>query len=190
MSIRVGINGLGRIGRCLVRALVEEELRSSSGAVAQMELVAANGPAPVETHLHLLKYDSVHGRFAGPISAEGEVLHIGRHKVALSHEKDPAKLDWKKHKVDLVLECSGKFNTREAAAAHLAAGAKRVLISAPAPDADATIVYGVNEAMLKKEHAVVSVGSCTTNCLAPLARALHEGIGIESGFMTTIHAYT
>jgi len=183
MTLRIGINGLGRIGRCLVRALVENDVKD-------VELVCANGPAPIETHAHLLKYDSVHGRFGAEVKIEGNSLRIGRHIITITHEKDPAKLDWKKYRVDLVMECSGKFTTREAASAHLAAGAKRVLISAPAPDADTTIVFGVNNHMLKKNHAVVSVGSCTTNALAPLAKALHEGVGIESGFMTTIHAYT
>jgi glyceraldehyde 3-phosphate dehydrogenase len=152
--------------------------------------VAANGPAPIETHAHLLKYDSVHGRFDTEITAEKNALRIGKHSITITHEKDPAKLDWKRLGVDVVLECSGKFNTRAEAAAHLKSGAKRVLISAPSPDADATIVFGVNNAMLKKNHEIISVGSCTTNALAPLAKALHEGVGIEHGFMTTIHAYT
>lgn len=181
MTIKVGINGLGRIGRCLVRTLLE---RSGS----DFELVAANGPAPVETHLHLLKYDSVHGPYRGDLSAENGMLHMGGHAMRLTHEKDPAKIDWQG--VDVVMECTGKFNSREQAGVHLQHGAKRVLISAPAPDAEATIVYGVNNEMLKKEQRVVSVGSCTTNALAPLARALHETVGIESGFMTTIHSYT
>jgi glyceraldehyde 3-phosphate dehydrogenase len=183
MTLRVGINGLGRIGRCLVRALVENDIQG-------VELVAANGPAAMETHLHLLKYDSVHGRFAGSLSAEGETLIAGRHRVAVTHEKDPAKLDWTKHGVDLVFECTGKFNSKETASAHVNAGARRVLISAPADGVDATIVYGVNNAMLKREHTVASVGSCTTNCLAPLAKVLNDAVGIEAGFMTTIHSYT
>jgi glyceraldehyde 3-phosphate dehydrogenase len=132
----------------------------------------------------------VHGRFAGELHADGETLIAGKHRIAITREKDPAKLDWAALGVDLVMECSGKFNSREAAAAHLKAGAKRVLISAPASDADATIIYGVNNAALKASHEVVSVGSCTTNCLAPLAKVLHETVGISRGFMTTIHAYT
>lgn len=183
MTLRVGINGLGRIGRCLVRALVEN-------GYPEIELVAANGPAAVDTHLHLLKYDSVHGRFAGELCADGDSIIAGKHRVKITHEKDPAKIDWKSIGVDMVFECSGKFNSRDGAGAHLSGGAKRVLISAPAPDAEATVVYGVNNTMLNKDQRVVSVGSCTTNCLAPLAKILHEGIGIERGFMTTIHSYT
>lgn len=189
MTIRVGINGLGRIGRCLVRALVEDNY-SDVEQYTDIELVAANGPAAIETHLHLLKYDSVHGPFRGDIRVESNTILSSKHRIKITHEKDPAKLDWKALGVDLVLECSGKFNTLEGASAHIKAGAKRVLISAPAPDAHATIVYGVNNHMLSGNHNVVSVGSCTTNCLAPLAKILHEGIGIESGFMTTIHSYT
>ncbi len=189
MALKVGINGLGRIGRCVLRALVEDNYADVE-QFGGIELVAANGPAPLETHLQLLKYDSVHGRFRGDIRAEGETIITSKHRVAITHEKDPAKLDWKKLGVELVLECSGKFNSREAASAHLKAGAKRVLISAPAPDAEATLVFGVNNPVLKKEQTVVSVGSCTTNALAPLAKVLNDGIGITRGFMTTIHAYT
>ncbi len=183
MTLRIGINGFGRIGRCLVHALAQR-------ANMDVELVAINGPAPIATHVHLLKYDSVHGRYPGDVGIEGEYMRINDARIRITHEKDPAKLDWAKLGVDFVMECSGKFNTKEAASAHLKAGAKRVLISAPAPDADATIVYGVNNQALKAEHTVVSVGSCTTNCLAPLAKVLHEAVGIERGFMTTIHAFT
>jgi glyceraldehyde 3-phosphate dehydrogenase len=183
MAIKVGINGLGRIGRCVLRAIYET-------APKDFELVAVNGPAPVETHVHLLKYDSVHGRFATKLSAEGENLSIEGKSVKLFHQKDPKQIPWGSMGVDLVLECSGKFNKRAEAAQHLESGAKRVLISAPAEDADSTIVYGVNNSMLKKDHTVISVGSCTTNALAPLAKVLNDAFGIESGFMTTIHAYT
>lgn len=183
MTIKVGINGLGRIGRCVLRAIYE------TGA-KDLELVAVNGPAPIDTHVHLLKYDSVHGRFATEVKAAGEDLSIGGKTVKLFHSKDPKQIPWGKLGVDLVLECSGKFNKRAEAAQHLEGGAKKVIISAPAEDADATIVYGVNNGMLKKEHTVVSVGSCTTNALAPLAKVLNDAVGIESGFMTTIHAYT
>lgn len=189
MTLRVGINGLGRIGRCLVRALVEDNY-SDVERFSGIELVCANGPAAIETHLHLLKYDSVHGRYRGDIRVDGNTIITSKHTVHITHEKDPAKLDWASHGVELVLECSGKFNTREQAAAHIKAGAKRVLISAPAPDAEASIVYGVNNAMLKKDMQVVSVGSCTTNALAPVVKVLHDAVGIESGFMTTIHSYT
>lgn len=181
MTKKIAINGLGRIGRCVIRALIETGRKD-------IEIVAVNGPAPVETHVHLLKYDSVHGAFRGEVKAVGEGIDAGRGVMRLTHEKDITKLDWSG--VDVVLECTGKFNKREAAAAHLKQGAKKVLISAPAPDADVTIVYGVNNAMLKKEHDVISVGSCTTNCLAPVADVLNKTLGIESGFMTTIHSYT
>jgi glyceraldehyde 3-phosphate dehydrogenase len=181
MTIKIGINGLGRIGRCVIRALVESGRKD-------MEIVAVNGPAPVETHLHLLKYDSVHGAFRGEVKAVNGGIDAGRGVMRLTHERDVSKLDWKG--IDVVLECSGKFTKREDAAKHLAQGAKKVLISAPSPDADSTIVYGVNNSALKKEHTVVSVGSCTTNCLAPVAKVMNETVGIESGFMTTIHSYT
>lgn len=183
MTIRIGINGLGRIGRCVLRALYESNTPG-------LELVAVNGPAPVETHVHLLKYDSVHGRFATEVKADGENLLIGGKQVKLFRQKDPKQIPWGELGVDLVLECTGKFNKKSEAIAHLASGAKKVLISAPAEEVDATIVYGVNNAMLKKDHQVVSVGSCTTNGLAPIVKVLHEAIGIENGFMTTIHAYT
>ncbi|NBX03520.1 MAG: type I glyceraldehyde-3-phosphate dehydrogenase [Alphaproteobacteria bacterium] len=183
MTIRIGINGLGRIGRCVLRAIYETNQ-------TDIELVAVNGPAPIETHIHLLKYDSVHGRFATSVEADGENLKIGGKTVKLLHERDPKNIPWGGMGVDLVLECTGKFNKRDQAAAHLESGAKRVLVSAPADGADSTIVYGVNNTALKAEHQVVSVGSCTTNGLAPLVKALHEAVGIEHGFMTTIHAYT
>lgn len=183
MTIKVGINGLGRIGRCVLRAIYENPEKN-------IELVAVNGPADIATHVHLLKYDSVHGRFGTKLEAAGEDLMIAGKKVALSHHKDPAQIKWADLGVDVVLECSGKFNKRDEAAKHLAGGAKRVLVSAPAENADSTIVYGVNNEMLKNTHEVVSVGSCTTNALAPVVKVLHEAFGIDSGFMTTIHAYT
>jgi len=183
MTIRIGINGLGRIGRCVLRAIYE------TGA-NEIELVAVNGPAPIDTHVHLLKYDSVHGRFNTKVEAKGENLLINGKEVKLFHEKDPKNIPWGKLGVDYVLECTGKFNKREEAAQHLVSGAKRVLCSAPAEGVDSTIVYGVNNAMLKADHQVISVGSCTTNALAPLAKVLNEAVGIESGFMTTIHSYT
>jgi glyceraldehyde 3-phosphate dehydrogenase len=183
MTIKVGINGLGRIGRCVLRAIYETGGKD-------FELVAVNGPAPIETHVHLLKYDSVHGRFREEVKADGENLAIGGKKITLFRQKDPKQIPWGKMGVDLVLECSGKFNKKAEAAQHLETGAKKVLISAPAEDADATIVYGVNNNMLKKDSKVISVGSCTTNGLAPVVKVLNEAIGIESGFMTTIHAYT
>ena len=208
MTIRIGINGLGRIGRCVLRALYEDSPsltlppsgrgnsaesplpRSGRGLGRGLELVAVNGPAPVETHVHLLKYDSVHGRFAHDVKASGEDLAINGKTIKLFHSKDPKQIPWGKLGVDLVLECSGKFNKKAEAAQHLEAGAKKVLISAPAEDTDATIVYGVNNTALRRDHTVVSVGSCTTNGLAPIAKVLNEAIGIDSGFMTTIHSYT
>ena len=182
-KLRIAVNGLGRIGRCVVRALSEYPRDD-------MELVAVNGPAAIESHLHLLKYDSVHGKFPGDIEIQGKDLVINGQRVPVYHEKDPSKLPWKSLKVDVVLECTGKFNKRDDSAQHLTAGAKKVLVSAPVPDADATIVFGVNNDALKKDHTVISVGSCTTNCLAPLADILNKAVGIEHGFMTTIHAYT
>lgn len=183
MTLRVGINGLGRIGRCVARAIFETNAKD-------IELVAANGPAAIDTHIHLLKYDSVHGRFPFEVAADGENLRIGGKTVKLTHHKDPKLIPWGDMGVDLVLECTGKFNKKADAMQHLAGGAKRVLVSAPAEEVDATIVYGVNNAMLKKEYQVVSVGSCTTNGLAPLVKVLNNAVGIEVGFMTTIHSYT
>jgi glyceraldehyde 3-phosphate dehydrogenase len=181
MTTKIAINGLGRIGRCVIRALIESGRKD-------FEIVAINGPAPIETHVHLLKYDSIHGAFRGDVKTVAGGIDVGRGVMKLTHEKDATKLDWSG--VDVVLECSGKFTKRADAAVHLSRGAKKVLISAPSPDADSTIVYGVNNKALKPEHQVVSVGSCTTNCLAPVAQALHQAVGIESGFMTTIHSYT
>jgi glyceraldehyde 3-phosphate dehydrogenase len=181
MTTKIAINGLGRIGRCVVRALIETGRKD-------IEIVAINGPAPIETHVHLLKYDSVHGAFRGEVKTINGGIDTGRGVMRLTHEKNVANLDWSG--VDIVLECSGKFTKHADAAQHLARGAKKVLISAPSPDADATIVYGVNNAALKPEHTVISVGSCTTNALAPVAQVLNNTVGIESGFMTTIHSYT
>jgi glyceraldehyde 3-phosphate dehydrogenase len=183
MTLRVGINGLGRIGRCVARAIYENDAND-------IELVAVNGTATAETHAHMLKYDSVHGRFHGDVKVDGEHLSINGKKVILSKQRDPKLIPWGEMGVDVVFECTGKFNKRADAAQHLVGGAKKVLISAPAEDADTTIVFGVNNASLKKEHQVISVGSCTTNGLAPLAKVLNDTFGIESGFMTTVHAYT
>lgn len=183
MTIRIGINGLGRIGRCVARAIYE----TSS---TDIELVAVNGPADIGTHVHLLKYDSVHGRFPFLVEADGENLEIAGKSVKLFHHKDPTLIPWGDLGVDYVLECTGKFNKKADAEKHIAAGAKKVLISAPADGVDSTIVYCVNNAALKKEHSVISVGSCTTNGLAPVAKVMNDLVGIETGFMTTIHAYT
>lgn len=183
MTIKIGINGLGRIGRCVARAIVEE-------GYDDIQLVAANGSAANANHAHLLQYDSVHGRFMNKIMFDDAGIDMGKGKITITHERDPAKIDWAKLGVDIVLECTGAFNSKDAAAVHLKQGAKRVLISAPAGDDCPTFVYGVNCAQLKPEHTVFSVGSCTTNALAPIAKVLDEAFGIESGFMTTIHAYT
>lgn len=183
MALKIGINGLGRIGRCVLRAIYEYPR-------SDIELVAVNGPAPIDQHVHLLKYDSVHGRFRGEISAEGNDLIINGKRIPLMQEREPEAIDWSKYGVEVVLECTGKFNSKAQAGRHLGGSVKKVLVSAPAEEADATIVFGVNNAALKPEHTVISVGSCTTNCLAPVAKVLNDNFGIETGFMTTVHAYT
>jgi len=185
MTIRVAINGLGRIGRCVTRAIFENPEYSN------IELVAVNGSAPVETQKHLLKYDSIHGRFSKSVEIAGDDLVIDGKKVKLVSERDPKKLPWAELKIDVVLECTGAFTKHSDAAQHITAGAKKVIISAPAKeDSVKTIVYGVNDESLTASDEVISVGSCTTNCLAPVAKALNDAIGIEKGFMTTVHAYT
>jgi glyceraldehyde 3-phosphate dehydrogenase len=183
MAVRVGINGFGRIGRNILRAIAE------SGRT-DIEVVGINDLGPVETNAHLLRFDSVHGRFPNTVTVEGDSISLGNGKMKVTAERDPSKLPWKELGVDIALECTGIFTAKEKASAHLAAGAKRVLISAPADSADATIVFGVNHETLTREHKVVSNGSCTTNCLAPIAKVLNDTVGIETGFMTTIHAYT
>ena len=181
MTIRLAINGFGRIGRCTLAHIAESNRND-------VEVVAINATGPIETNAHLLKYDSVHGRFPGQIRVDGDTLDLGRGPIRVMSTYDPQELDW--DGVDVVLECTGKFNDRDKAAVHLGRGAKRVLVSAPATNADKTIVYGVNHRSLTTDHLVVSNGSCTTNCLAPLAKVLNDAIGIESGIMTTIHSYT
>ena len=183
MSVRLGINGFGRIGRLVMRAAVESGRND-------VEVVGVNDLGPVETNAHLLRYDSVHGRFPAEVVVNGDSIDIGRGPIKVSAERDPAKLPWAELGVDVALECTGIFTKRDDAAKHLAAGANRVLISAPAADADLTVVFGVNHDKLTPEHKVVSNASCTTNCLAPVAKVLNEAIGIERGFMTTVHAYT
>ena len=181
MTITVGINGFGRIGRCTLSHIIE----SGRNDIA---VVKMNATGPIETNAHLLKYDSVHGRFAGDIRVEGNTMDLGRGPIEVMSTYDPTELDWSG--VDVVLECSGQFNARDKAAVHMNHGAKRVLVSAPATNADKTIVYGVNHRELDGSHHVVSNASCTTNCLAPLAKVLNDAIGIESGIMTTVHSYT
>ncbi|ENN90649.1 type I glyceraldehyde-3-phosphate dehydrogenase [Bartonella schoenbuchensis] len=183
MSIRVAINGFGRIGRCILRAIVESGRKD-------IEVVAINDLGSVETNAHLLRYDSVHGRFGAPVKVVGDALDVGNGLIQVTAQRDPAHLPWKDLGIDVALECTGFFTERDKASAHLVAGAKRVLISAPSNDADLTVVYGVNHQTLNKEHQVVSNASCTTNCLAPVAQVLHKVVGIEKGFMTTIHSYT
>jgi len=184
MTIRIAINGFGRIGRNIVRALYENGYRK------QLQVVAINDLGDAASNAHLLKYDSVHGRFLADVEHNSSSLTVNGDTIAISSVRDPRDLPWKQHQVDVVLECTGRFKTREQAAAHLAAGAGKVIISAPSPDADATVVYGVNHQILKASHQVISSASCTTNCLAPVADALHRAVGIETGLMTTIHAYT
>ncbi|MEJ1158116.1 type I glyceraldehyde-3-phosphate dehydrogenase [Prosthecomicrobium sp. N25] len=183
MAVRVAINGFGRIGRNVLRAIVE------SGRT-DIDVVAINDLGPVETNAHLVRYDSVHGRFPGTVTVSGDTIDVGRGPIKVTAIKDPATLPHKDLGVDIALECTGIFTSREKASAHLAAGAKRVIVSAPADGADMTVVYGVNHEKLTKDHVVISNASCTTNCLAPVAWVLNEAVGIEKGFMTTIHSYT
>jgi glyceraldehyde 3-phosphate dehydrogenase len=185
MTIRVGINGYGRIGRNVLRALFE------TGRTGELEIVALNDLGDAATNAHLTKYDSAHGPFPGTVVVEGDSMVVNGQRIKVLAERDPAKLPWSELKVDVVMECTGLFTTREKAGLHLKGGAKKVIISAPASDeVDATIVYGVNHKSLKASHQVISNASCTTNCLAPLVKPLHEKIGVEAGLMTTIHAYT
>src|SRR6201994_1427858 len=183
MSVRVAINGFGRIGRNVLRAIVEANRKD-------ITVVAINDLAPPETNAHLLRFDSVHGRFPGEVTVTGDTIDCGIGPIKVTAIRDPAQLPWKDLGVDIALECTGLFTSKEKAAAHLTAGAKRVLISAPADNVDLTVVYGVNNDKLTKEHTVVSNASCTTNCLAPVAKVLNDAIGIEKGFMTTVHSYT
>jgi len=183
MAVRVAINGFGRIGRLVLRAVLESGRKD-------IEVVGINDLGPVETNAHLLRFDSVHGPFPGKVQTREGGIDAGRGWMKVTAERDPAKLPWKELGVEVALECTGIFTARDQAAKHLEAGAKRVLISAPATNADLTVVYGVNHNKLEKKHTVVSNASCTTNCLAPVAAVLHKAIGIEQGFMTTIHSYT
>ena len=183
MVVRVAINGFGRIGRNVLRAIVE------SGRT-DIEVVGINDLGPVETNAHLLRYDSVHGRFPHEVTVDGDTIKIGKSAIKVTAIKDPSTLPWGDLGVDVAMECTGIFTARDKAAAHLTAGAKRVLVSAPADGADLTVVYGVNHDKLTKDHLVVSNASCTTNCLAPVVQVLNDAVGIEHGFMTTIHSYT
>jgi glyceraldehyde 3-phosphate dehydrogenase len=183
MPVRVAINGFGRIGRLVLRSIVEHARRD-------IEVVAINDLGPVETNAHLLRYDSVHGRFPSPVDVDGDTIDVGLGPIKVTAVRNPAELPHKDLGVDIALECTGLFTARDKAAAHLEAGAKRVIVSAPADGVDKTIVYGVNHESLTKDDTVISNGSCTTNCLAPVAKVLMELCGIERGYMTTIHSYT
>ena len=183
MTLRVAINGFGRIGRNVLRAIIE------SGRT-DIEVVSINDLGPVETNAHLFRFDSVHGRFNGEVKVAGDTIDVGRGPIKVTAVRNPAELPHKELGVDIAMECTGIFTSRAQAALHLDAGAKRVLVSAPADGADLTVVFGVNHQKLTKDHLVVSNASCTTNCLAPVAKVLHDLVGIERGMMTTIHSYT
>jgi glyceraldehyde 3-phosphate dehydrogenase len=185
MAIKIGINGYGRIGRNILRALYEAERTD------EISIVAINDLGDANTNAHLTRHDSAHGKFGGTVEVDGDQLVVNGDRIRVLAERNPAELPWKELGVEVVLECTGLFTSKEKAAAHLQAGAKKVIISAPGgKDVDATIVYGVNHDTLKASHEVISNASCTTNCLAPLVQVLHQGIGVERGLMTTIHAYT
>jgi len=184
MTIRVAINGFGRIGRNIMRALYE------SGKRDQIQIVAVNDLGNAASNAHLLKYDSVHGPFGGSVDIDEDALLVNGDLIRICAERDPTQLPWSELNIDVVYECTGLFTQREKAAAHLEAGARKVIISAPAGEVDATVVYGINHQTLTSDHQIISNASCTTNCLAPIAQPLHQAIGIENGLMTTIHAYT
>jgi len=183
MAVRVAINGFGRIGRNVLRAIVE------SGRT-DIQVVAINDLGPVETNAHLLRFDSVHGRFPHEVSVSGDTINVGEGAIKVTAVKDPTQLPHKDLGIDIALECTGIFTARDKAAAHLTAGAKRVIVSAPSEGADLTVVYGVNHHKLTREHLVISNASCTTNCLVPVVKVLNDAIGVDHGFMTTIHSYT
>jgi glyceraldehyde 3-phosphate dehydrogenase len=185
MTIRVAINGYGRIGRNILRAHYE------GGKRHDLQFVAVNDLGNAQTNAHLTRYDTAHGKFPGTVAVEGDVMVVNGDRIQVCAKRNPAELPWKDLKVDVVLECTGLFTTKEKAFAHIAAGAKKVIISAPGgKDVDATVVFGVNHTTLKAAHTVISNASCTTNCLAPLVKALDDRIGVLSGLMTTVHAYT
>ncbi len=183
MTLNIAINGFGRIGRNVLRALYES-------GVEDIKIVAINDLSPTEDMAHLLEFDSVHGRFGHNVEVDGDAIKIGEDRIICTSLRDPKELPWKALKVDIAFECTGLFTSHEKASMHLEAGAKKVLISAPAGDADVTVVYGVNHDMISADHKIISNASCTTNCLAPMAKVLHQTVGIESGLMTTVHAYT
>jgi glyceraldehyde 3-phosphate dehydrogenase len=182
-KVRVAINGFGRIGRNIVRAIYESGRKD-------IDVVFINDLGPVETNAHLLQFDSIHGKFPHDVTVKGDSISIGSDSFKVTAIKDPAQLPHKEHNIDIALECTGIFTSKDKASAHLTAGAKRVIVSAPCDGADFTVVYGVNHKGLTKDHMVISNASCTTNCLAPVAHVLHEAVGIDKGMMTTIHSYT
>lgn len=184
MTIKVAINGYGRIGRNILRACYEGQRNN------EIEIVAINDIGDVETNVHLTRYDTTHGKFPGEVSTDGEYMMVNGDRILVTAERDPSRLPWGKLGIDVVYGCSGLFTTREKAKAHIEAGAKKVIISAPGKDVDATIVYGVNHQSLKASDTIISNASCTTNCLAPLVQPLHNNLGIVSGLMNTVHAYT
>ncbi len=183
MALKIAINGFGRIGRLALRSIIENGRKG-------VDVVAINDLGPVETNAHLVQFDSVHGRFPHEVKTTNDTIDVGAGPIKVFAERDPAKLPWGELDVDIVYECTGIFTAREKAALHLEAGAKRVLVSAPASGADKTVVYGVNHGVLTGEDVVVSNASCTTNCLSPVVKVLHDAIGIERGYMTTVHSYT
>jgi glyceraldehyde 3-phosphate dehydrogenase len=183
MTVRVAINGFGRIGRNILRAIVESDRKD-------IQVVAINDLGPVETNAHLLRFDSVHGRFPAEVTVKGDTIDCGMGPIKVTAIKDPTQLPWKELNIDIAMECTGIFTSKEKASAHLTAGAKRVIISAPADGVDMTVVYGVNHDKLTRDHKIISNASCTTNCLAPVAQVLNNAVGIDKGFMTTIHSYT
>ncbi|KPX46680.1 type I glyceraldehyde-3-phosphate dehydrogenase [Pseudomonas syringae pv. tagetis] len=184
MTLRIAINGFGRIGRNVLRALYTQGYRQD------LQVVAINDLGDSEINAHLLRFDTVHGPFSGTVECDKESLTVNGDRISVSAIRNPAELPWKAQDIDVVFECTGLFTSRDKAAAHLTAGARKVIISAPASGADATIVYGVNHDTLRQSHQIISSASCTTNCLAPVAQVLHRELGIENGLMTTIHAYT
>jgi len=182
MALRVGINGFGRIGRMVLRSIIENNRKD-------LEIVAINNRGNSEVSSFLLKHDTIHGKLKAKISHSEKAIEINGKKISMIHETEISKIDWKKHKVDVVLECTGKFNTKEKSAQHIKSGAKKVLVSAPCKGA-INIIFGVNQKTLKNSDQVISAASCTTNCLAPVAKVINDNFGIERGFMTTIHSYT
>jgi glyceraldehyde 3-phosphate dehydrogenase len=183
MAVKVALNGMGRIGRCILRHYIESGRKD-------IEIVAVNAPGDIKRHIHLLKYDSTHGVLDAEVSGGTAFFSVDGKKMIRFDERDPAKIDWKKAGADVVLECTGHFRKKDEAEKYRAISDVKVIISAPSPDADACIVLGVNDNVLKKEHRIISIGSCTTNCLAPIAKVLNDALGIEKGFVTTVHAYT